>query len=406
MTTGGQAYQKSVNISLIMRVLRQNPGISRTGIAARTGLTKSTVTNLVRELMALGLLVEADVQEPSNGRTTGSSFGAASSRTGASESGGERTGGRPRVGLRIAAESHLVAGVELRPEGFDAVVQDLAGTTLAGYRHFRPGRTLTLRSAFGRAFDVVSKDYPQITAVGVALPATVNPVQGVVLNSTSFGLAEPAFREAAEVPEDLPILIENDANAVAWGAVGHESAGPAGDLLAVVARFGCTGEGGIRVGTGLVLNGRVYHGSGFSAGEFHSAPWRLGDPGELSRRSERELRPAVAELFESLGVAVSMLRPRRLVYAGDLVEHAELIASLLSQELSGSAVDPDVSGCPIEPSREGDLAVAAGAAAMFRERLFALPAVDEPRPRELPRWEQMGGARHAPEPVGRSEEAG
>ncbi len=384
MTTGSQAYQKSVNLSLIMRALRHHPGISRTEIAAQTGLTKSTVTNLVRELRERGLLREARPEPRPNGTT----------------------GGRPRVGLRIAAERHPIAGIELRPEGFDAVVHDLAGRTLDTYRGFQLDRRLTLRAAFGQALDAVSADHLALTGVGVALPATVDPLRGVILDSASFGIDHSFFRDLVDVPTDLPILLENDANAVAWGALGSESARPVGDLLAVVARLGEPEERPIRVGTGLVMDGRVYHGSDFSAGEFHSAAWRLGDPGEVSAASQVELRHALRELLESLGVAVSMLRPRRLVYAGDLVEQRELIAALLRRELAGSSIDPHVSGCPVEAAGDGDLAVAAGASAMFRERLFAVPTVDAPRPRELPRWERMGITTGAGVDLQQSEVAG
>ena len=384
MTTGSQAYQKSVNLSLIMRALRHHPGISRTEIAAQTGLTKSTVTNLVRELRERDLVQETHPEQRPNGTS----------------------GGRPRVGLHVAAGRHRIAGIELRPEGFDAVIHDLAGGTLDTYRGFQPGRRLTLRAAFGQALDAVSADHPTLTGMGVALPATVDPLRGVILDSASFGIDETAFRDVADVPADLPILLENDANAVAWGAVGSESARPVGDLLAVVARLGEPDRRPIRVGTGLVVNGRVYHGSDFSAGEFHSAAWRRGDPGEVSGASQGELRRALRELLESLGVAVSMLRPRRLVYAGDLVERGELIASLLREELAGSFIDPHVSGCPLEAAGEGALAVASGASAMFRERLFAVPTVDTPQPRELPRWERMGITTGAGVNLRKSEVAG
>jgi DNA-binding MarR family transcriptional regulator len=56
-----QHLLKDINRMALVRHLCANPGVSRADLATAVGLTKSTVTMLVRELLAEGWLVEREV---------------------------------------------------------------------------------------------------------------------------------------------------------------------------------------------------------------------------------------------------------------------------------------------------------------------------------------------------------
>ena len=58
--TGDQALVKSINRIALLRLLREHAGISRAGLSERSGLTRSTVSLLIKELIDEGWLVEAD----------------------------------------------------------------------------------------------------------------------------------------------------------------------------------------------------------------------------------------------------------------------------------------------------------------------------------------------------------
>ena len=49
--TGDQRFVKTINRMALLRLLRDEPGISRAGLAERSGLTKSTVSLLAKELI-------------------------------------------------------------------------------------------------------------------------------------------------------------------------------------------------------------------------------------------------------------------------------------------------------------------------------------------------------------------
>ena len=58
-TIGDQQLVKRMNRSVLLRLLRAQPGLSRARLAGESGLTKSTVSLLVRELIDEGWLSEA-----------------------------------------------------------------------------------------------------------------------------------------------------------------------------------------------------------------------------------------------------------------------------------------------------------------------------------------------------------
>lgn len=370
MTTGNQAFQRSVNLALVMRAIRDSSPVSRTEIAQVTGLTKSTVTNLVRDLADRGLVVERPVSQTAP------------------------RGGRPRVGLAIAPESARIAGVDLRPDGVRVVERDLSGHLLCKSSQDAGPRRLTMRESWDLAtglFAAASPTPAPLLGVGIALPATVDSIRGTVILSRSFGIRVAPIGELLG-ESTTSLVIENDANALAWGALASPEPLERPCLIAVIGRAEQdAGSARMRVGTGIVIDGRVYHGRNNEAGEFRSARWRDGIELELAQPGE----DGIVELLESLAVVVSMLRPQRLVYGGDLADQEALIDQVLAGRLVGSYVDPRVSGCPVVPAALGPLAVADGACRMYLERLFAVPSIELDRPSGVPGWEAIDLSRVA-----------
>lgn len=101
---------------------------------------------------------------------------------------------------------------------------------------------------------------PSISAIGICSPGPLDPATGIVINPPNL----PCWRNfplAAQVSEicGLPVRLDNDANAAAlaetlWGAGrGYRNV-----------FYACVGTG---IGTGIVLDGRIYHGRTGAAGE-------------------------------------------------------------------------------------------------------------------------------------------
>ena len=108
-TTGDQRLVKRINRSVLLRLIRARPGLSRAQLAHQSGLTKSTVSTAVRELLDEGWLMEAE-------------------STPAGEAGARQ--GRPSTPLRINPASRGLVGVEVAVDCLRAVGVNLLGEVL------------------------------------------------------------------------------------------------------------------------------------------------------------------------------------------------------------------------------------------------------------------------------------
>jgi glucokinase len=103
---------------------------------------------------------------------------------------------------------------------------------------------------------------PNVAAIGIATAGVVDSVQGEMLGSTGNLPALnniPSLRKVIEARCKLPVFIENDANAAAYGECRSGAGQGCADMLMVTLGTG--------VGTGLVVHNQLVRGAHFFAGE-------------------------------------------------------------------------------------------------------------------------------------------
>lgn len=106
----------------------------------------------------------------------------------------------------------------------------------------------------------LQKSYPAICAIGVGVPGLVDFDHGFVHELTNVpGWKHVPLKTILSEKTGLPVLVENDANAMTYAEFRH---GAARGLKNVIGLTMGTGIGG-----GLVLDGKMFRGSGFVAGE-------------------------------------------------------------------------------------------------------------------------------------------
>jgi predicted NBD/HSP70 family sugar kinase len=233
-------------------------------LARATGLAPATVSNIVRELAASGL-VETD---PGSGRR-GSS-------------------------IRLARDAGLVAGVDFGHSHVAVAVGDLTGRLLAEER-----RRLEAGHAHTEALELAATMLDAMTAthgpvrhVGMGLPAPVT--EDVVRSSAIFpGWEGVDARAAAESRFGLPVHVENDANLGAL-AEHHMGVGRGHDSTVFV-------KISSGVGAGIILDNRLFRGAGGTAGEIGHLT--LDDQGPLCRCGGR----GCLEAYTSVGTVLSMM---------------------------------------------------------------------------------------------------
>lgn len=105
-------------------------------------------------------------------------------------------------------------------------------------------------------FDVNEKD---IIAISMGVPGTVNPISGLLSEAPNLGIKNFNIKGELQKSFNIPVLLENDVNLAAIGINKFEFNGDVNNMLVV---FVGTGIGG-----GLLLNGKIFRGSNFFAGE-------------------------------------------------------------------------------------------------------------------------------------------
>lgn len=127
------------------------------------------------------------------------------------------------------------------------------------------------------------KTYPGIAAIGVGVPGLVDFERGYIHELTNVpGWKHVPLKAILSEKTGLPTVVENDANAMCYAEFRY---GAARGLKNVVALTMGTGIGG-----GLVLDGKMYRGSCFAAGEigqmsidYDGKPGHYGNLGALEK---------------------------------------------------------------------------------------------------------------------------
>jgi glucokinase len=98
-----------------------------------------------------------------------------------------------------------------------------------------------------------------LTSIGVACAGQIHPDTGAVIYAANLGWRDVPLAATLARAFGVPVAVENDVRAAAWGEYRFGARRAVGSLLAVFVGTG--------VGSGLVVEGRPWSGAGNAAGE-------------------------------------------------------------------------------------------------------------------------------------------
>jgi predicted NBD/HSP70 family sugar kinase/biotin operon repressor len=207
---------------------------SRADIARETGLTRVTVSDLVAELIAEGLVIETGQRE-------------------------DARPGKPATLLDLDRNAFQIVGIDLSEyEIFRGAVLDLDGQIL--HRAELPLADATGPDATALvirlAESLIAKATLPILGLGVGSPGIVD-LAGVVLSAPNLAWVGEDLQGTLSARFGLPVVVANDANAAALAE--HSFGDADSDMMLVKVGHG--------VGAGLLLDGTPLFGSRFAAGE-------------------------------------------------------------------------------------------------------------------------------------------
>lgn len=349
----------------IFRTIWRNPNISRIDLAKKLGLDKSTVTKQVACLLENGLIEEKEEGEAS------------------------AKGGRKPIYLAVNKEYGCFIGIELQLGFYEAVVVDLAGDILKTERGEVHITQENFAPTVADIVDTIQKKYsnePMLLGVGVGTAGLVDSKKGRIKYSVPLGIQKTLdFAKAIAGKLDVPAFIENDANCCAWGELAFNRDEELKDFLFALVEYrqdatSLSRYGGIGVGFGIVLGGRVHTGTHGYSGEFRSA--FCDGPGELQFSLSREelihlrsdknlLNRTVDELARNMAMLINTMDFQHVYIGGDIEALDIDLPAILRHRLEENWMYPSPKDVEIRYSSLGDKAVAFGAAGMVFERLLA-----------------------------------
>ena len=322
---------REVNARRVLRLLRLLGPCSRADLARHSGLSAPTISDGIVYLQKRGFV------EPVGP--------------------GPSSGGRPPSLLRFNTKLGYVAGADIGTSVIRVALADLNGTILGKWvgstrSRSTPGRMAKLIAAGIRELQTQYR-IPQekLVSLGAGVPGITDVKAGIVLSAPILPSGWQAVRLAQLVEHGtgIPVTVENDVN---LAAIGESWVGTARGVRNFV--FLTIGTG---VGAGVFINGRLYHGSDWAAGEIgylyvpgtDEAPLSIGHPGSLeSIIGARGIRRSWQKLCDgSRGTGRQKARYSNVSEIFDLAEKGDRRASMLLQQTARILADAITDVCVI-----------------------------------------------------------
>ena len=278
------------NERLVLATIYDAGRISRADVARLTGLTRTTVSDVMADLLASGLCREV-------GR-------------------GPSTGGKAPILLEVPETARLLVGVDLGDRVFTAATVNLRGEIID--RVDVPSEDADGQDALSLAIELIGQVLGaargSILGIGIGAPGLIDSSAGTVIQAVTRDWRQLPLGPIVAERFHLPVHVANDSQAA--GLAEHVFGAIRGPNLITVK----VGQG---IGAGLVLNGELFEGDGFGAGEIGHT---VVDPqGELCRCGRRGCLETVASaravlnrLTALCGRSVSLEEALSLFDSGDL----------------------------------------------------------------------------------------
>jgi glucokinase-like ROK family protein len=229
-----------MNLALILAYLREYDTLSRSELARRTGLTKATVSSLVKELIERKFVREIGLASPAIGR--------------------------PSMTLELNPQAGCIVGAEIGVDFISVILANFCAEIL--YRKTQSTADLQgeQETILARAVALLQETVDQaqtldldLLGIGVGVPGLVDASSGMLLFAPNLRWTDVALRALLEREFPYPVYVENEANMAALGESYFGAGRDAGSVLYVSA--------GVGMGGGIVLNKQLLQGSSGFAGE-------------------------------------------------------------------------------------------------------------------------------------------
>ena len=230
---------RNINQTVLLHLIRERQPISRVDIARITGLRPGTISSIVNRLIRKGVIFEG-AEGPSSG-------------------------GRKPTYLNINAENAYILGIDIGVRDTAYAVSDFNGRILKQKNTITDGDPREFIAKLGDEINkLVKREYSRVkfAGVGVSVPGLIRRETGEVAVSPNLGWKDLPLKSLLEAQLELPVFVENDANAAAFSELWY---GPLDEIKVKTLLYILVVDG---LGCGLIINGELHVGSKVGMGGF------------------------------------------------------------------------------------------------------------------------------------------
>jgi predicted NBD/HSP70 family sugar kinase len=306
---------RALNQALVLDAIRRDGPTSRAALARALALAKPTVSEIVEDLVADGLVREG-MTRAVPGR------------------------GRPPVLLSFNERSEFVLGIHVGVQHTTVVVADATGAEVDRRRvatpRLAPEQALREIASVAREV-VVNAGVPRrrLSAAGVCVPGLVDVDAGTCVHAPNLGWRDVPVVGLLGVALGVPVHVHNTVQAAA-AAEYVEGAGQGARTMALV-------YAGTGVGAAILHDGHVFHGARGMAGELgHALVPGMDTPCACGRHGCVETAASASAVVRAARDAVHAGSPTRMAALGDEITALDVYAAAeagdtLAQALLGEA---------------------------------------------------------------------
>ncbi|QNI34820.1 ROK family protein [Alloacidobacterium dinghuense] len=364
-----------INRDIVLELIRASQPISRADLARRSGLGRSTISQIVEQLIGENWVREGAMGSLPRGR-------------------------RPTmVGLN---EDLVAIAVDIHPKQASVALVDLNGRLLS---RWPVPLTSDPEASMRLIIDCIQRMHhnaprKSTEGIGISLPGRINPTTQRLIFAPNLKWADFDIKKLVETRMGMPVMMENDATACLLAELTFARMDGVRDAVLVAVAEG--------VGTCVLTNGQLVAGHNGMAGEFGHVPidpngprcgcgkkgcWEVFSSSRAALRYYRELRPkgpsvpfqellnlaeggdsAAAQALtmqatwigRGLRTIIAGVSPSMILIAGDLTSTWHRFGPVIEKEVATLTL----AGTPpvIKPTHEGEIARLRGAAALVFQR--------------------------------------
>lgn len=374
---------RTFNQQLVLRALHDHSPMSRADLARLTGLTRTSVGDLVGTLIADGLIEEV-------GR-------------------GRSSGGKSPILLQVDPDGRHVIGLDLGEEQLSGAVVNLRGEILRSIHLPIEGRSgdATFELVLQLVDALRADDRSPLLGIGIGAPGIIDTSTGTVRWSVNLDWAEFRLGPLLEQRFGTAVVVANDSHAAALAELTFFRRPRPNNLIVIK-----VGRG---IGAGIILNGQLFQGDGYGAGEFGHvsmgsagvacrcgrngcletmtsmpalvAASTVADPGirgvgdlvNAYLTGEPAIRRIVLDAASELGVAIGwligVLNVRHVLLVGPIAEFGEGWLGEVRRSARSSVLGLIADDTQVEFGHVHDDVVVLGASALLMEQQLGLGLV-------------------------------